>query len=448
MGEPKRGLKVLMLPWLAHGHISPFLQLAKKLSKRNIFIYLCSTPINLLSVTKKLSTPYTKSIKLVEINLPTLPNLPPHYHTTNGLPSHLMDTLKEAFKMSKPELLDIYCSLKPDFVIHDCAVMWLGEVAWSVGIPTIDFVTFSAAFISFYLKEMVAPLGEFPFDRIHIHEFENDKVLPVIGITADDFERVNPTDSCNLRLIKSSREIEGKYIDYVTRTSKRQVIPIGLLVDQEPLIDDDSLGLIQWLNKKEKRSCVFVSFGSEYFLTSEEIEEIAHGLELCNLNFIWVVRVPKERDGIKVEEVLPKGFFERVGDRGRVVEGWAPQTLILRHQSIGGLLSHCGWNSILESITFGVPIIAMPMHLDQPLNARLVVEVGVGLEIEREGTSGKVNREVVAKVIMEVAIGMRGDHVRRKVREISKDLMSKGEEEIDELTKRMIHINQERKHTI
>lgn len=204
MDDSQRGLRVLMLPWLAHGHISPFLELAKKLTKRNIFIYLCSTPVNLLSVTKKVTPPYTESIKRVEINLPTLPNLPPHYHTTNGLPPHLMETLKEAFKMSKPELLDILCSLKPDFVIHDSLVIWLGEVAWSVGIPSIGFLTINATLISYFMK-MVAHVGDFPFQRIHLHEYENDRVLPMINsISADDFQRVKPTNSCNIRLVTKS----------------------------------------------------------------------------------------------------------------------------------------------------------------------------------------------------------------------------------------------------
>lgn len=248
-------------------------------------------------------------------------------------------------------------------------------------------------------------------------------------------------------MIKSSREVEGKYIDYLTRISNKEIIPIGILVDEEPLGDDDSLGLIQWLDKKEKGSCIFVSFGSEYFLTNEEIEEIAYGLEMSNVNFIWVVRISKEKEGINVKEVLPKGFLERVEERGRIVEGWAPQAMILRHSSIGGFLSHCGWSSVLESMTFGVPIIAMPMHLDQPLNARLVVEVGVGLEIIREEKSGKVKRESVAKVVREVVMEAGGDGVRRRAKEISEELMSKGEEEIDELAKQLIHINQEKKKT-
>lgn len=102
MEGKKNTISILMLPWLAHGHISPFLELAKRLTKRNFHIYMCSTPVNLNSIKKSVTEKYSQSIELVELHLPSLPNLPPYYHTTNGLPPHLMNTLKIAFEMSSP----------------------------------------------------------------------------------------------------------------------------------------------------------------------------------------------------------------------------------------------------------------------------------------------------------------------------------------------------------
>ncbi|KAI6669281.1 hypothetical protein NL676_004166 [Syzygium grande] len=117
---------------------------------------------------------------------------------------------------------------------------------------------------------------------------------------------------------------------------------------------------------------------------------MAYGLELSNVDFIWVVKFPVE-EHIKLEEALPTGFLERVRDRGLEIEGWAPQARILAHPSVGGFVSHCGWSSVIESIKFGVSIITMPMHLDQPLNMRLVEDVGVGLEVMRN-ESGELER--------------------------------------------------------
>lgn len=184
------------------------------------------------------------------------------------------------------------------------------------------------------------------------------------------------------------------------------MVPVGPLV-QEPDQDDVvSAGTFEkWLNKKEKSSSILVSFGSEFYLSKEDMEEIARGLELSHVSFIWVLRFPVAGGGERkksVEEELPKGFLERVGERGMVVEGWVPQPRILNHRSTGGFLSHCGWSSVVESIKFGVPIVAAPMHLDQPLNARLVERLGVGVVVERD--DGGLRREEVARVIREVSV--------------------------------------------
>ncbi|KAL7605421.1 hypothetical protein Lser_V15G14604 [Lactuca serriola] len=100
---------------------------------------------------------------------------------------------------------------------------------------------------------------------------------------------------------------------------------------------------------------------------------------MSNTNFIWVLRFPKVEKKLSLSEALPLEFLERVKDMGLVIEGWAPQAKILCHKNICGFVSHCGWSSTMEAMKFGVPIIAMPMHLDQPVNARLVAEVGVGV---------------------------------------------------------------------
>lgn len=115
-----------------------------------------------------------------------------------------------------------------------------------------------------------------------------------------------------------SRKTEAKYIDYVTELAGKKFVLVDSLV-QEPSLDDENPDIVEWLNKKEKKSTVFVSFGSEYFHSKEDTEEIARGLEPSNINFIWVVRFPKDVER-KLEETLPKGYLERVSDRGLAVE--------------------------------------------------------------------------------------------------------------------------------
>ncbi|KAM3360214.1 hypothetical protein P3S68_019926 [Capsicum galapagoense] len=237
-------------------------------------------------------------------------------------------------------------------------------------------------------------------------------------------------------LINTTRTIEAKYIDILSELNSWKVFPVGPPV-QDPITSDvDEVELIDWLGTKDENSTVFISFGSEYFLSKEDMEEIAFGLELSNVNFIWVARFPKGEEK-NLEDTLPKGFLERIGDRGRVLDKFAPQSRILNHPSTGGFISHCGWNSVMESIDFGVPIIAMPIHLDQPMNARLVVELGVAVEIVRDD-DGKIHRGEIAGTLKDVITGKTGENLRAKARDISKNLKSVKGEEMDVVTEELI----------
>lgn len=214
-------------------------------------------------------------------------------------------------------------------------------------------------------------------------------------------------------------------------------VPVGPLVRSQETETEHS-EIMDWLNSKERCSTVFASFGTEYFLSKEETEELAVGLELSKVNFLWVIRFPVGQN-MNLEEALPKVFLERVGNRGKVVQGWAPQLTILSHWSIGGFVSHCGWSSVMEGLKLGVPIIGMPMHLDQPLNAKLIVDAGVGEEVVRD-KNGNVDRHEVAKVLREVVEEKSGQRLRKKAREFSEIMKSNGEKEIDEVVKELLNL--------
>ncbi|KAF8008989.1 hypothetical protein BT93_J0085 [Corymbia citriodora subsp. variegata] len=430
MATTRRTIRVLMLPWLAHGHIGPFLELAKKLSKRNFHVFLCSSPVNLTSI--KIPQEYCSTVELVELHVPSLPGLPPQHHTTRGLPPHLMPKLKMAFNMAGPSLSDIIADRRPDLLIFDYLLPWAPEVVRSHGIPAVNFLSVAAGTSSYAFHSINRPGDEYPFKAIRLQDHWMVKYRNQIeGASESDMTDMERVMQCmsGLILVKTFRELEGKYIDYLSDLLGKKVVPVGPLV-QDP-VQEDGNHIIEWLDRKERSSTIFVSFGTEYFLTEKEREEIAYGLELSNVNFIWAVKFPGEGH-IKLEEALPKGFLERVRGRGVVIEGWAPQGRILAHPSVGGFASHCGWNSVMESMKFGVPIIAMPMHLDQPLNARLVEDVGVGLEVMRN-ERGELEREEVAKVIKAVVVEEGGERVRNNVREVSIGVRNKGDEEIDEV---------------
>ena len=172
---------------------------------------------------------------------------------------------------------------------------------------------------------------------------------------------------------------------------------------------------IRWLDQKleeeDKCSVLYVAFGSQAEVSNEQLEEIAIGLEESMVSFLWVIR--------KDDWGVPDGFEERVKGRGMVVREWVDQREILMHEGVGGFVSHCGWNSVLESICAGVPIAAWPMMAEQHLNARMVEEeIKVGLRVETcDGrVRGFVRREGLRKTVKELMEGERGKDARKKVR--------------------------------
>ncbi|CAN1258473.1 UDP-glucosyltransferase 29 [Linum perenne] len=235
-------------------------------------------------------------------------------------------------------------------------------------------------------------------------------------------------------IIKSFREIEAEYIDTLSKFTGRPVITVAPLVpndddDQESKSDNE---LIDWLNKKSPSSVVYISFGSECYLSRSEIHELAHALLITLVDFVWVIRFPKGEEEVGTTEALPEGFAAAVGEKVHVAEDWAPQRRILRHESVGGFVSHCGWNSVMEAMNYGVPIVGVPLRIDQPMNARLVEEAGVGLKVE------KIERGEMAKVIEEVVIGKKNLGFREKGKEIRDCLLEKGDREIDEAIDRLV----------
>nr|XP_019068311.1 beta-D-glucosyl crocetin beta-1,6-glucosyltransferase-like [Solanum lycopersicum] len=404
-------VNVLMFPWLGYGHISPFLELAKKLSQRNFIICLCSTPVILNCIEKKLSPEFSPSIHLLELNLQNLPDLPPSHHTTNGLPPHLMNTLKEAFDLASPDFALILKTLKPDLLIYDFLQPWAPKAAAELKIPAVEFISSSSTMTAYMLHEFNKPGIKFPFSSICYRDYEKARIekqeaTMSVEKLEEDKRRVRECFylSCDIVLIKSFKEIEGKYSDYITNLTGKRVVPLGPLV-QEPTLED------------------------------KDFVEIAYGLENSKVNFIWPIRFQKG-ENLELEETLPKGFFNRVGNRGKVFNGWAPQAKILEHSSIGGFVSHCGWSSVMESMKYGVPIIAMPMHIDQPINCRLVEDVGIAVEVVRN-SDGKLHREEVAAIINQVVLDKDGEFVRQKAKDMKEKLCMKGDEEIEQVAKEL-----------
>ncbi|KAI5429292.1 hypothetical protein KIW84_034058 [Lathyrus oleraceus] len=186
--------------------------------------------------------------------------------------------------------------------------------------------------------------------------------------------------------------------------------------------------LLNWLNSKSNESVLYVSFGSLTRVSHEQLVEIAYGLENSSHNFIWVVR---EKDKDEDGEGFLQDFEERMKEskKGYIIWNWAPQLLILDHPATGGIVTHCGWNSILESLSVGLPMITWPMFAEQFYNEKLLVDVlkigvSVGSKVNKFWLSiGEdhvvVRREDIAKAV-EILMGssQESKEMRMRVRKL------------------------------
>lgn len=189
--------------------------------------------------------------------------------------------------------------------------------------------------------------------------------------------------------------------------------------------------LLDWLDKQPNESVLYIAFGSGGVLSAQQITEMAWGLELSAQRFIWVVHPPKDGNkGNDISEYLPEGFVARTHDKGLVVTTWAPQSEILAHSSVGGFLSHCGWNSTLESILNGVPMIAWPLYAEQKMVATLLVEeLKVAIRPKVLPTKAVAGREEIEMLVRKIMEHKEGDAMRATAKELKKSgetALSKG----------------------
>ncbi|KAJ4794576.1 Glycosyltransferase [Rhynchospora pubera] len=233
-------------------------------------------------------------------------------------------------------------------------------------------------------------------------------------------------------LVNSFDAIEPEAAKILRRPEPGQppVYPIGPLIQTGSTVDKAGREeCLDWLDKQPANSVLYVSFGSGGTLTKEQMDEVAYGLELSGQRFLWVVRSPSDAGDFNSNyynaeskkdpfAFLPEGFRERTKDIGMLVSSWAPQTKVLAHEATGGYVCHCGWNSTLETVVYGVPIIAWPLFAEQKQNAVMLSEgAGIALRLEKR-EDGVVGKEEIARKVRALMEGEDGKRVRCKVAEL------------------------------
>jgi hypothetical protein len=248
-------------------------------------------------------------------------------------------------------------------------------------------------------------------------------------------------------IFNSFHDLEGPAISSVVENGG-SVYPIGPLIPSALLNSNpEGIGLeiktgfwaeegecLDWLGKQSRQSVIYVSFGSLSVLSTTQFQQLALGLEATERPFLWVVRSDLLEGS---EAAFPPGFVERIqlNQRGYLVS-WCPQLRVLCHPSIACFVTHCGWNSALESITMGVPMLCWPHFGDQFLNQSYIVHVWkIGLSLLKEnatttadGTS-LIDMAEIKRAVEIVVTGEAGAEMKRramKLKESAIDAVKKG----------------------
>ncbi|CAN1847042.1 UDP-glycosyltransferase 88B1 [Linum perenne] len=235
------------------------------------------------------------------------------------------------------------------------------------------------------------------------------------GIIANTFE--------SLELSAFKAISEGKC---TPSKSPPPIYCIGPIVEEKGEVKQHAC--LTWLDSQPKGSVVFLCFGSMGVFSRAQITEIAIGLERSGARFLWVVRSPAPggetggrmtTDEEDLDPILPEGFLERTEEKGLVVKSWAPQMEVLNHESVGGFVTHCGWNSVLESVCAGVPMLGWPIYAEQKMNRHFLVrDIGVVMELIESEEDGMVSAGELEKRVVELMSvdSVKGKAVRERVR--------------------------------
>ncbi|GER36838.1 UDP-Glycosyltransferase superfamily protein [Striga asiatica] len=420
MDSKPEQLHFILIPLMSQSHIIPLTDFAKILALRGACVSIITTPLNAARYdgVAQHAAAHNLKIHMIPIEFPgRAVGLPDGCENMDGLNS--LDMSREFFRacqMLQGPLESIIQGLssKPSCIVSTNAIPWTQKVADKFKIPRYNFETVSCFTLlcSRRIEGSAVPeRGSFPVPNIP-HDIELTAAQLPMGQKEgpngmqDVLDEIKwARDSARGTLVNTFHELEPWYFEnYRALVGNLWCVgPVSLCnvgVDEKSTRGDRAgygpgPDCLAWLEAMGPRSVVYACFGSLCRIRAEQTKEIGLGLERSGLSE-------------EVERWLGEkgGFEERVRGRGLVVRGWAPQVLILSHPSVGAFLTHCGWNSTLEGVCAGVPMVTWPMFAEQFYNEKFVVGVlGVGVRVGVETGGEWVGWDRVRSAVEEVMDG-------------------------------------------
>jgi hypothetical protein len=433
---------VVIFPFMAQGHTLPLLYLSKALSHQQIKVTIITTPSNANSMAKYVTN--HPDINLHEIPFPTIDGLPKGCENTSQLPSmeFLLPFLQATKELQKPfeQVLEtmIKSNTPPLCVISDFFLGWSLASCQALGVPRLAFhgmgvLSMAISKSSWVHAPQIDSLSM--FDPVDLPGMRLPFTLTKADLPAETVNSSNHDDPMSKFIgevgeddakswgiiVNSFKELEENYIPsfesfYMNGAKAWCLGPLFLYNEMEGLeksINQSQISSMstQWLDEQiTPDSVIYVSFGTQAAVSDSQLDEVAFGLEESGFPFLWVVRSKSWS--------LPGGVEEKIKGRGLIVKEWVDQRQILSHRATGGFLSHCGWNSVLESVAAGVPILAWPMMAEQSLNAKLIVDgLGAGTSIKKvqnQGSEILVSRQAISEGVKELMGGQKGRSARER----------------------------------
>ncbi|XP_074370829.1 UDP-glycosyltransferase 89B2-like [Apium graveolens] len=433
----EHGAHILVFPYPAQGHMIPLLDLAHQFALRNLTITILVTPKN-LHYLKPLLSKHPNILPLV-LPFPATTSIPDGVENVRDLPPG-------GFKFMMSALVDLYDPIvnwfknhpsPPQAIVSDMFLGWTNRLAGELKISRFVFSPSGVLALSVvYNLWRDMPKRNDPKDDNEVIKFSEIpsspsyswwKLSPLFRSYVEgdpQSEVIRESNQENMEsyglIFNSFTELEQVYLDYIKKfLGHDRVWTVGPLLPPEEERagrggSSESLAseIKSWLDQFEDQTVVYVCFGSQAVLTNKQMEMLALGLEKSGVPFLWSYKEPTKGHMKGEYGMIPNGFEDRVAGRGLVVKGWAPQVTILSHPVVGAFLTHCGWNSVLESIAAGVPMLTWPMGADQFANADLLDQLEVGCRV-CEGEKTVPDSEELARVVASSVSDEKGGPIAR-----------------------------------